>query len=171
MPIFTPETVKTDVGTDVNDPCGTYTAQLFSDTGGLTQFGAFVEILPAGSASSVKHWHAVEDEMVYMIAGEVMVVEGDTKTLMTAGQAATFKAGAPLGHCIRNEGDAEARYLVIGTRSKGDTVTYPDNDCILHFDRSGPERLNRWTTLDGAPSVSPYSAPRTAKNVVDSDDG
>ncbi len=167
MPIFTPDTVKTETGTDVNDPCGSYTAQQFSETGGLTQFGAFVEILPAGSASSVKHWHANEDEMVYMLAGEVTVIEGDTATPLLAGQAATFKAGTPLGHCIRNEGTAEARYLVIGTRSAGDTVTYPDNDCILHFDRSGPTRTNRWTTHDGTASVSPYSAERTVKNTPD----
>lgn len=158
MPIITETTVKTDTQNDPNDPCGPYSAQFFSDTGGLTQFGAFVEILPAGSASSVKHWHANEDEMVYMLSGTVTVIEGDSATALHAGQAATFKAGAPLGHCIRNEGTTEARYLVIGTRSSGDTVTYPDNNCILHFTRQGDTKTRHWTTLDGAPSTSPYCA-------------
>lgn len=158
MPIFTPDTVKIEEGRDDTDPCGHYTAQRFSDTGGLTQFGASVEIIPPGAASSIKHWHANEDEMVYMIAGVATLIEGDRATPLHAGEVATFKAGAPLGHCLRNDSTAEVRYLIIGTRSSGDIVTYPDNDCIFSFTRNGTERTKRWTTLDGTPSRSPYKA-------------
>lgn len=163
MPIITSDTVQKDSGDGLGDPCGPYAAELYSDTGGLTQFGAFVEILPPGSRSSVKHWHKGEDEMVYMLAGEVLLHEGDSVTPLLVGQAATFKAGVAAGHCIANASKAEARYLVIGTRSAGDTVTYPDDDRILHFERKGSERTRRWTTLDGTPADSPYSAPRNKK--------
>jgi hypothetical protein len=50
MPIITSDTVQKDSGDGVDDPCGPYAAELYSDTGGLTQFGAFVEILPPGHA-------------------------------------------------------------------------------------------------------------------------
>ena len=115
-------TARQDVGDGV---CGPYTAELLSDTGGLTQFGAFIETLPPGSASSTLHWHRSEDEMVHVLTGAVTLVEGNRETAMQPGDTATFKAGVPVGHCLRNDGDAAARYLVIGTRSGDDVVTYP----------------------------------------------
>ena len=47
-----------------NSAQGPYRAELISDSGRLTQFGAFIEELPPGSSSSHAHWHANEDEMV-----------------------------------------------------------------------------------------------------------
>jgi uncharacterized cupin superfamily protein len=69
-----------------------------SEAGGLTQFGAFVEVLQPGSRSSMKHWHSDEDEMVYVLEGELTVVEGNAETILGAGHAATFKAGVAQGH-------------------------------------------------------------------------
>ncbi|SFI55067.1 cupin domain-containing protein [Celeribacter neptunius] len=161
MPKFTPTTVRRDSGATA--ACGPYEALLFSDSGGLSQFGAFEEILPPGSASSIKHWHAAEDEMVYMIEGTATVIEGDETYLLHAGEAATFKAGVATGHCLRNDTPAPIRYLVIGTRSTGDTVTYPDHDRILRFTRApGATEVSerRYSTLDGTPATtSPYDAP------------
>lgn len=158
MPKFIPETVRKERGD--NAACGPYEALLFSDSGGLTQFGAFEEILPPGSASSLKHWHAGEDEMVYMLKGELTVTEGDRTYPLRAGEAATFKAGVPHGHCLRNDGAEAARYLVIGTRSTGDTVTYPDHDRVLNFTRpadgTGEVTERRYTTMAGRPATSPY---------------
>ena len=95
MPIITSDTVQKDSGDGAGDPCGPYAAELYSDTGGLTQFGAFVEILPPGSRSSVKHWHKGEDEMVYMLAGEALLHEGDTVTPLLAGQPPPSKQVSP----------------------------------------------------------------------------
>ncbi len=154
MPKITSDTVKTDASDDTNNPCGAYRAELFSDTGGLTQFGAFVEILPPGSSSSIKHWHAGEDEMVYMLAGEVTLHEGNSTETLRAGDAATFKAGVAQGHCIENTSASEARYLVIGTRSPGDKVTYPDHDRILTFTRD--PKVRTWTNHAGQPASNLY---------------
>ena len=154
MPKITETEVRRDSGTG---NCGPYEALLYSDTGGLSQFGAFVEILPPGSSSSVKHWHRLEDEMVYVLDGTVTLHEGATSTPLTPGDAATFRAGDPVGHCLENRSDAPVRYLVIGTRSAGDTVTYPEADRILTHSRTVTER--RWTTLDGAEAGSPYTEP------------
>ena len=125
MPVFIKETAKTDSDDGLGNPCGPYRAILFSDSGGLTQFGAFEEILPPGASSSVKHWHVGEDEMVYVLQGEVTLYEGDESVVMRSGDAATFKAGVPIGHCLKNRSNTEARCLVIGTRSSVDVVTIP----------------------------------------------
>ena len=157
MPIHRPDTVKRDVSDGAGNPCGPYTALLFSDAGGLTQFGAVVEVLPPGSRSSIKHWHATEDEMVYVLEGDVTLHEGSEISVLRPGDAATFRAGDPIGHCLENRSGQDVRYLVIGTRAPGDTVTYPDNDRILKFDRE-PETRS-WSDLAGNPSVSPYERP------------
>ena len=149
MPIHSPDTVKTDESDGVDDPCGPFQALLFSDAGNLTQFGAFEEILPPGSASSLKHWHQVEDEMVYVLEGEVTLHEGDTSTVMRKGEAATFKAGEPVRHCLENNSTAPVRYLVIGTRAPKDVVTYPDNDRVVTHTRVGQDR-------NGNPAKSLY---------------
>ncbi|HCI09126.1 cupin domain-containing protein [Ascidiaceihabitans sp.] len=154
MPVFSKETAKTESDDGAGNPCGPYHTLLFSDSGGLTQFGAFEEILPPGSSSSVKHWHAGEDEMVYVLQGQVTLHEGDDSVILFPGDVATFKAGAPIGHSFQNCSNTEVRYLVIGTRSSGDIVTYPDHDRILHFDRKTESR--NWTDHGGSPADSPY---------------
>lgn len=157
MPVFTSETVAVEDHSDPSHPCGPSRALLFSESGGLTQFGAAVEILPPGSRSSLCHWHLTEDEMVYMLAGEVTVWEGGTRRTLRPGEAATFKAGRPAGHYLKNDSAEDARYLIIGTRSGADTVTYPDHDRILRYDDRAGTRS--YTTLDGTPAESAYHLP------------
>ena len=152
MPIHRPDTVLTKEGTSA--ACGSFQALKFSDAGGLTQFGAHVEFLPPGSSPSVKHWHGEEDEMVYMLEGEVTLHEGDTSTLLSPGEAATFKAGEAKGHCLENKSTTPAKFLVIGTRSNRETVTYPDHDRILILTRD-PDSVT-WTDAKGAPANNPY---------------
>ncbi|EBA12515.1 cupin domain-containing protein [Roseobacter sp. CCS2] len=144
VPIEKPETP---------DALGSYTAALYSDAGGLTQFGAFTETLPPGSRSSLKHWHVEEDEFIYVIAGTVLVHEGDTVTQISAGDAACFPANDPAGHCLENASDADVTYLVVGTRSPRDVVTYPDHDRRLTFDREAGTRV--YHTLNGTPADPP----------------
>jgi uncharacterized cupin superfamily protein len=154
MPIIHADTVTTDQPDQPHPVLGSYTAKLFSDSGGLDQFGAFTETLPPGSKSSQRHWHQNEDEMIYMLSGVVIVHEGDAATPLHLGDSATFKAGVPVGHYLENTSNSDATYLVIGTRADNDVITYPDHNCVLHFDRTTGER--RYVTLDGKPTVSPY---------------
>ena len=125
-----------------------------SEAGGLTQFGAFIEILQPGSRSSIKHWHSAEDEMVYVLEGEIMLIEGDAETVLRAGDAATFQAGVPVGHFLENRSTKATRCLVVGTRAAVDTITYPDIDRVCHRDRSLPDDI--WTNSAGEPAPGSY---------------
>lgn len=155
MPVFTPDTmIKDEDGPDcVNGP----SSRLFIGlAGGLTQFGAHVETLPPGSSSSIKHWHENEDEMVYILEGEATLTEGDDETVLRRGDAATFKAGVPIGHRVTNHSQSLVRYLVVGTRADKDKITYPDHNRILHKD-IGPPESDVWTDFEGgAVSTHPY---------------
>jgi uncharacterized cupin superfamily protein len=156
MPIITPATVQVKTVSAKDKACGPSSTQRFSDTGGLTQFGAFVETLPPGSQSSLCHWHANEDEFIYMLTGSVTVHEGGVASELHPGQAACFKAGTPAGHFLRNDGTAAATYLVVGSRLAIEVVTYPDHDRVMYANRDKGER--RFTTLDGKEGVgSAYS--------------
>lgn len=126
-----------------------------SEAGGLTQFGAFIEVLQPGSRSSIKHWHSAEDEMIYVLEGEITLIEDDSETLLRPGDAATFRAGVPIGHCLENRSSNETRCLVVGTRAPVDRITYPDHDRVCHRDRSLPDDI--WTNSAGEPAGSPYA--------------
>jgi len=154
MPIHRPDTVTRHDSDGKDNPCGPFSALRFSDDGDLTQFGAFVEILPPGSKSSIKHWHAEEDEMIYVLDGEVTLHEGDVVSSLHPGDAATFKAGIAAGHCLENKSSENVRLLVIGTRAPVETVTYPDDNRRLSIDRVAGSR--DWTDHAGQPATNPY---------------
>lgn len=133
MPIIRKDSAPSEEGTGegINAELGPYEARLLSDAGGLTQFGAFIETLPPGSRSSHKHWHEQEDEFIYLLSGIATLHEGDTIIDMHPGDAATFKAGVALGHCLENRSAQDCTYLVVGTRSPNDVVHYADKDMLL----------------------------------------
>jgi uncharacterized cupin superfamily protein len=119
--------------------------------GGLTQFGANLVILEPGARSSLRHWHAHEDEFVMVTQGEVMMVLDEGETAMRAGDCAAFPAGDQNGHTFINRSDAEARFLVVGTKANPEFATYPDDDLKVEM-RDGTATF---THHDG----TPYRAP------------
>lgn len=152
MTVIKSGTARVDVGGD-DTGLGPYRAELISDSAGLTQFGAFVEELPPGSRSSFCHWHMAEDEMVMVLTGQITLIEGGVETELHPGDAACWRAGDPVGHCLHNRSDAPVRYMVVGTRAPQDRVTYPDHDRVLIHDRSTGNRV--YETLAGTPAEKP----------------
>src|SRR4029453_1790873 len=95
---------------------------------GLTQFGVNMTRIKPGSASALRHWHEQEDEFVYVLEGELVLRENGDECLLKAGDAAGFKAGSGIGHCLVNRGARDAVYLEIGTRAVSERVHYSDVD-------------------------------------------
>lgn len=106
------------------------------DAGGLTQFGVNLTTLDPGGMSALRHWHAREDEFVYVLEGELTLVTDAGAELLTAGMAATFPAGEPDAHHLLNRSAAPATYLEIGTRAPEEDVDYPDVD-LRYVKRAG----------------------------------
>lgn len=109
---------------------GPYSHVVLGELGGLPQFGLHLETLPPGSRSSHRHWHEAEDELVYVLSGEVVLIE-DEETVLKAGEAAAWPANTPVGHCLENRSGHDATYLVVGTRGMADAVHYPDAGVTL----------------------------------------
>jgi uncharacterized cupin superfamily protein len=114
---------------------------------GLDQFGVNLSRLKPGAASSQRHWHAHEDEFVYMLEGELVLVEDGGETVLKPGDAAGWKAGVPNGHCLINRTARDAVYLEIGSRAPREVATYPDIDMRAERDDKGM----RYVHKSGAP--------------------
>jgi uncharacterized cupin superfamily protein len=69
----------------------------------LTQFGVNLVTLAPGAWSSQRHWHANEDEFIYVLQGEVTLVTDAGQKTLTAGMAAGFPAGKADGHHLINQ--------------------------------------------------------------------
>jgi uncharacterized cupin superfamily protein len=98
---------------------------------GMTDFGASLVRLEPGAWSSQRHWHADEDEIVVMLEGEAVLVEEQGRTLLRAGDIATFRKGVPDGHHLINESGAACCFIAVG-RSSASDCHYPDID--MHLD-------------------------------------
>jgi len=98
------------------------------DAAGLTAFGVNLVTLDPGVWSSQRHWHMHEDEFVYVLEGELVLVTDAGETIMRSGECAGFKAGVRDGHHLQNRSGAPARFLVIGNRDDVDWGEYPDID-------------------------------------------
>jgi len=97
---------------------------------GLTQFGVNLVTLGPGGQSALRHWHTLEDEFVYVIAGEVTLVTNDDRRVLSAGMCAGYPAGERNAHQFVNESSEQASYLEIGSQVKGDNAFYPDDDLM-----------------------------------------
>ncbi len=108
---------------------------------GLSQFGVNLTTLEPGAKSSHRHWHASEDEFIYVLEGEITLVTKDGEKLLRPSMAVGFPAGDRDGHQLVNKSNRPATYLEIGTRAKDDDVEYPD------IDMKGVKRDGRYQFL------------------------
>jgi uncharacterized cupin superfamily protein len=111
-------------------PCRARERTKLGDAAGLTQFGVNLLRLPSGTWSSQRHWHTGEDEFVYVLSGEVVLVTDAGDEVLHAGDAAGFPANDLDGHCLQNRSDRDATVLEIGTRIKGSVAYYPGIDMV-----------------------------------------
>jgi uncharacterized cupin superfamily protein len=112
-----------------DEPCRQRFRRRLGDAAGLTQFGVNLLTLPPGAWSSQRHWHTVEDEFVYVVEGEVVLVTDAGEELLKAGDCAGFPAGAPDGHHLQNRSNRVATVLEVGSRRPADDeVFYSDID-------------------------------------------
>ena len=114
---------------------------------GLAQFGVNLTTLKPGAASALRHWHEQEDELIFVLEGEVVLIDDDGETVLKPGDAAGFKANNPNGHHLVNKSNHDVVYLEVGTRSKYERAHYPDVDMMVVRDDKGM----RYTHKNGEP--------------------
>jgi uncharacterized cupin superfamily protein len=151
MPKIDIANVKVEASTGYPEPYRSLVAgrsrQRLGNVVGLDQFGVNLTRLKPGAQSALRHWHAAEDEFVFVVEGTLVLCEDGGETILAAGDAAGFKAGVANGHCLINRSGADAVYLEIGTRAVRDAASYPDVDLHVRKDETGM----RYTRKSGEP--------------------
>jgi uncharacterized cupin superfamily protein len=126
-------------------PCAERVRQRLGDAGGLKDFGVNLMRLPPGGWSSQRHWHTHEDEFVYVLEGELVLVEDGGETVLRAGDAAAFPKGTGDGHHMQNRSHTTAVYLEAGSRDPDDLTTCSD------IDLKSASSDGRFVHKDGSP--------------------
>jgi len=110
---------------------------------GLSQFGVNLTTLKPGAWSAQRHWHEAEDELIYVLEGEIVLCEDSGETVLKPGDAAGWKANTPNGHCLINRSQRDAVYLEIGTRAAKEKAHYPDIDMKVERDEKGARYMHK----------------------------
>ena len=147
LPAFDPSGVAEVCGTGYPSPykerVAGRTKRKLGDAAGLTQFGVNLTTLKPGACSSMRHWHEAEDEFIYVLTGELVLITDAGEQILGPGVACGFPAGKRDAHQLVNRSNAAATYLEIGTRTKSDNVTYPDIDLKAVNDGKGWKYLRK----------------------------
>lgn len=114
-----------------NTPCMDRSRQRLGNPFGLSQFGVNLTRLPPGSWSAQRHWHSQEDEFVYVMEGELILVTDAGEETLGPGDFVGFPAGVRDGHHLQNRSDRDAVYFEVGARNEADSGEYPDIDLVF----------------------------------------
>jgi len=117
------------------------------DVFGLSVFGVNLTRLAPGAWSALHHRHTTQDEFIYVLEGNPVLVTEAGETWLEPGMCAGFPAGGSPHH-LENRGDSDALILEVGDRGAGDAVFYPDDDLAAAM---GPDGKWRYTRKDGTP--------------------
>jgi uncharacterized cupin superfamily protein len=145
-----PKSLPTSTGsgypTPFDAPCAARVRTRLGHAAGLTDFGVNLLRLPPGVWSSQRHWHSDEDEFVYVLEGEVVLISDSGEEVLSAGDCAGFKAGVADGHHLQNRTTKEAILLEVGSRrDASDACDYPDIDLFISA------KTEVFTHKDGTP--------------------
>ena len=146
-----PERRGTGYPAPFDSPSADRVRQRLGAAGGLTDVGVNLTRLPPGAWSSQRHWHSDEDELVYLLEGEVTLIEDGGETVLRAGDCAAFPKGTGNGHHMVNRSGKVAVYLEIGTRAPADVTVCSD------IDMKSTNADGRFTRKDGTPYPAPAS--------------
>jgi len=137
LPAVDPTTVDARFGSNYPAPfaktVGAREKKPLGDAAGLKNFGVNLVRIPAGAMSSQRHCHSKQDEFVFVLEGELVLVTDAGEQTLTPGMAAGFPAGSGDGHHLINRTDEDAVYLEVGDRTAGDEVDYPDIDMLIRI--------------------------------------
>jgi uncharacterized cupin superfamily protein len=141
LPALDPADVPEHRGSGYPEPfrsrMGERARRRLGDACGLTRIGVNLMTLAPGAQSALRHWHTLEDEFVYVLSGEVVLVTDAGEQVLAAGMCAGYPAGARNAHHFVNRGTGMVTYLEVSNRADGDNALYPDDDLMWCEDEGG----------------------------------
>jgi uncharacterized cupin superfamily protein len=126
-----PERTGSGYPAPFHEPCLARIRKRLGEAGGVSDFGVNLLTLQPGVWSSQRHWHSDEDEFVFVVSGEVVLVTDKGEDILRAGDCAAFPKNLADGHKLLNRSDSVALVLEVGSRSEHDVCTYSDIDMVV----------------------------------------
>ncbi len=106
----------------------------------FSRIGIHVELLKPGRRTSYPHAERDEDEIVYVVSGEVEAWTDGHTTPLTEGDFIGWEAGTGITHVVLNDSDADAVLLIGGEASRmRNQYWYP-----FHSERNEAAGENYW---------------------------
>lgn len=113
------------------------TKRKLGDVFGLSNFGINLTYLDPGAISALYHYHALQDEFVFVIEGTPTLIFGDQEYELSPGDCMGFKAGTGIGHQLVNRSNRPVAYIEVGDRTSGELSEFPNDDIVAKLSTEG----------------------------------
>ena len=129
--------------------------QLGAAAGGRGLGCSHMEV-PPGKTAWPRHYHAANEEALFVLAGEGTLRLGDAEITVRAGDYVALPPGPDAAHQLTNHGQETLCYLALSTMLPVEVTVYPDSAKVGVMAGAGPggnkqERyLERALPLDAA---------------------
>jgi len=117
------------------------------------KLGVNLSRLPKGRTMCPFHYHALEDEVFFVLSGRGVLRYGDEVRTLRAGDCVSCPAGTQIAHQIANPFDDDLVYLAIGAHEPNEVCVYPDTGKVM---LRGLKRMGHFSDApspEGAPST------------------
>lgn len=115
--------------TDRGESVGWRRKRLAAAAGG-EDLGCSLYELPAGKRAWPYHYHAGNEEALYVLSGEGILRHADGTTPLRAGDYVALPAGEDGAHRVVNDSEGPLRYLALSTMREPEVLVYPDSDKV-----------------------------------------
>jgi uncharacterized cupin superfamily protein len=108
---------------------------------GARKLGCSLYEVPPGRRSFPYHWHAANEEAIYVLEGEGMLRLGGREVPLRPGCYATLPTGEEGAHQVLNTSTTTLKYLCFSTMVEPDLAFYPDSEKVGLFVGGAPGSL------------------------------
>ena len=115
--------------TDRGESVGWRRRKLAAAAGG-EDLGCSLYELPAGKRAWPYHYHAGNEEALYVLSGEGTLRHADGEIALRAGDYVALPAGEDGAHRVINDSERSLRYLAMSTMRDPEVLVYPDSDKV-----------------------------------------
>lgn len=111
-----------------------FSLRSFGDALGAKSTGMTVYELDSGQATWPYHFELAEEELLFVIAGEITLRTPDGERTLREGDLVVFPPGATGAHAVRNDSQETARYAMPSSRTPhGHATVYPDSETFQMY--------------------------------------
>lgn len=116
-----------------------------------TDLGCSLYEIPPGTRPWPYHYHAANEEAVYVLSGEgELRGPDDVRRPLAPGTYASFPTGPEGAHAIENTGDEPLRYLAVSTMCDPEVATFPDSEKVRVMAGAPPGGDSDQRTVDAS---------------------